>query len=84
MNPSFHYNSYVVKAFRLIISQSVTVPLLRYLLLSYDHCFLLYNTLGILLGEQSILSKQGSTFLENQLSEQAEISEQGGMFFENC
>ena len=35
------------------------------------------NTLRTLLKEPSILSDQGSIFLENQLSEQAELSEQG-------
>ena len=36
------------------------------------------GTLRSLLDERFILSKQGSIFLENQLSEQA------GIFFENC
>ena len=37
------------------------------------------NTLRTLLKERSILSEQGSIFLENQLSEQAELSEPGGI-----
>ena len=38
--------------------------------------------LRILLEEWSILSKQGSIFLENQLSEQAELTMQGGIFLQ--
>ena len=37
-------------------------------------------TLKSLFDERSILSNQGSIFLENELSEQAELSEQGGIF----
>ena len=40
------------------------------------------GTLRALLEEQSILSKQGSIFLENQLSEQAELSKQGGVLLQ--
>ena len=38
------------------------------------------TTLRSLLEGQSILSEQGSIFLENQLSEQAELSQQGVYF----
>ena len=41
------------------------------------------TTLRSLLDERSILSEQGSIFLENQLSEQAELSKQGGIFQEH-
>ena len=40
------------------------------------------RTLMSLFDERSILSNQGSIFLENELSEQAELSKQGGIFIE--
>ena len=48
------------------------------------NCHLLYQHVALrsLLDEQSILSKEGSIFLENQLSEQAELSKQGRIFQE--
>ena len=53
--------------------------------ISYIHAILHYvRTLRTLLEERSILSEQGSIFLENGLSEQAELSEQGGISFKNC
>ena len=39
-------------------------------------------TLRSLLEKQSILSEQGSIFLENQLGKQAELSKQGGIFLQ--
>ena len=44
-----------------------------------DTILYLGPTLRSLLDERSILSEQGSIFLENQLSEQAELSKQGGI-----
>ena len=50
-----------------------------YLLLGKGTCI---RTLRSLLDEWSILSEQGSIFLENKLSKQVELSEQGEIFLQ--
>ena len=53
-------------------------------LFSFFIKFFYHCTLWSLLEDRSVLSEQGSIFLENQLSEQAELSDQGGISFESC